>query len=143
MINGKHYDFESIKIALPTGFLFMAESIKYSDKKSAKVLTGMGGIQSGYGMGGYEGDCEIETEREDYLTALGVASAVGFYNLPPLVVTVTYADSGNVPSVDILEVKFDERDFSGKKGDETLMVTIKGKLTKPLLTNGAPAYIPV
>ena len=143
MINGKHYDFESIKIALPSGFLFMAESIKYSDKKSAKVLTGMGGIQTGYGMGAYEGDCEIETEREDYDAILTAVSAVGFYNLPPLAVSVTYADSGNVPIEDILEVKFDEREFSGKKGDETLMVTIKGKLTKPLLTNGTPAYIPV
>jgi hypothetical protein len=143
MINGKHYSFESIKIALPTGFVMMAESIKYSDKKSAKVLTGMGGIPTGYGQGAYEGDCELETEREDYLLLLGVASAVGFYNLPPLVITVVYADSGNVPSTDILEVKFDEREFSGKKGDETLMVTIKGKLTKPLLTNGAPAYIPL
>ena len=143
MINGKHYDFESIKIALPTGMLMMAESVKYSDKKGVKVLTGMGGRPTGYGMGGYEGDCEIETEREDYLTALGAAQAVGFYNLPPLVVTVAYADAGNVLSVDTMEVKFDERSFSGKKGDETLMVTIKGKLTKPLLQNGAPAYIPV
>jgi hypothetical protein len=142
VINGKHYDFESIKIALPSGMFSMAESIKYSDKKEAKVHTGIGGVQTGYGLGAYEGDCEIETEREDYDAILGAASAVGFYNLPPLVVSVTYADSGNLPTTDVLEVKFDEREFAGKKGDQSLLVTIKGKLTKPLITNGSPAYIP-
>lgn len=142
MINGKIYDFESIKVALPSGFLTMFSSIKYNDKKEAKVHVGTGGVITGYSSGAYEGACEAEMEREEYGRAFGSMSKSGFYNMRPLTVTVSYADEGNAAVTDVLEVKFDERDFDGKQGDEALNVTVKGKLTKPIITNGSPAYIP-
>ncbi len=143
MINGKIYDFESIKVALPSGFLTMFSSIKYDDKKEAKVHVGVGGVITGYSSGAYEGNCEAEMEREEYDRAFGASSKSGFYNMKPLTVTVSYGDEGNATVTDILEVKFDERSFEGKEGDEKLNVTVKGKLTKPIITNGSPAYVPV
>ena len=40
MINGLVYDFESIKVMLPTGMVVMLESISYKDKKEDEVING-------------------------------------------------------------------------------------------------------
>ena len=49
MINGLVYDFESIKLMLPTGLTLGAESIEYNDEKSDEVITGSNGLPLGIG----------------------------------------------------------------------------------------------
>ena len=143
MINGTVYDFESIKLMLPTGLSLTFEKISYKDKKDDEVITGANGIPIGIGRGEYSGECEIELGRSEYnkLEAHSLPFG-GFYNMPPIPIIVSYGHFGQPPVVDSLMVHFNERNFSGSKGDKNLTVPIKGKLTAPLITNGRPAYVP-
>ena len=53
MINGVIYDFESIKLILPSGLSLTFEKISYKDKKDDEVITGSNGIPIGIGRGEY------------------------------------------------------------------------------------------
>jgi len=143
MINGKIYDFESIKLMLPTGLSITFEKVNYKDKKDDEVVTGSNGMPIGIGRGEYSGECEIELGRDEYdMLDAYAATSGGFYNMPPIPVIVSFGHTGQPIITDTLQVKFNERDFSAGKGDKNLKIPIKGKLTAPLLTNGRPAYVP-
>jgi len=143
MINGIIYDFESIKLILPSGLSLTFEKISYKDKKDDKVVTGSNGIPIGIGRGEYSGSCEMELGRAEYeMMNKYSATHGGFYNMPPFPVIVSYGHTGQMPITDTLQVKVNERDFSAAKGDTNLKVPLKGDLTAPLISNGVPAYVP-
>jgi hypothetical protein len=143
MINGIIYDYESVVTQLPTGVLLTIEKISYKDKKDDEVVTGANGLPIGIGRGEYSGTCEAEIGRAEYDILDAYASAHGgFYNMPPIPIVVSYGHEGQQKTTDKLEVHFTERDFSASKGDKNLKVPLKGALTRPLETNGRPAYVP-
>jgi hypothetical protein len=143
MINGIIYDFESIKTFLPTGIILTLEKISYKDKKDDEVITGSNSVPIGIGRGEYSGTCEAEFGRAEYDSLDAYASEHGgFYNMPPIPIVVSYGHEGQKKTTDELEVHFTERDFSAAKGDKNLKIPLKGALTKPLKTNGRPAYVP-
>jgi len=143
MINGIVYDFESIKMILPTGLSLTFEKISYKDKKDDEVITGSNGLPMGIGRGEYSGECEIEIARAEYeLMNSYAATHGGFYNMPPVPIIVNYGHTGQAPITDTLQVKFNERDFSNAKGDKNLKIPLKGALSAPLISNGVPAYVP-
>ena len=143
MINGVIYDFESIKLMLPSGLSLTFEKISYKDKKADEVITGSNGVPIGIGRGEYTGECEVELGRTEYEQLNTYASSNGgFYNMPPVPIIVIYGHNGQPPITDSLQVKFNERDFSNAKGDKNLKVPLKGALTAPLISNGVPAYVP-
>lgn len=143
MINGLAYDFESIKLMLPTGLTLGAESVEYNDEKSDEVITGSNGLPLGIGRGEYKGTCKLELQRLEFdkLNLFATASG-GFYNMPPLPVIASYGNAGQVPVTDSLLVHFTKRDFKGSKGDTNLVVSIEGALTAPMLINGVPSFVP-
>ena len=143
MINGMVYDFESVKVLLPTGMTIMLESISYKDQKDDEVITGINGLPVGVGRGEYSGTCDIEISRAEYekLNKYAAASG-GFYNMPPQPIVVTYGHVGQPPITDQLMVRFNEREFGGSKGDKNLNIPLKGVLAAPIISNGTPAYIP-
>ncbi|MDR3019891.1 MAG: hypothetical protein LBU66_03190 [Treponema sp.] len=144
MINGIIYDFESIKLILPSGLSLTFEKISYKDKKDDEVITGANSLPIGIGRGEYSGDCEVELGRAEYEMLNDYSAAHGgFYNMPPVPIIVNYGHFGQPTIIDNLQVKFNERDFSSGKGDKNLKVPLKGTLTMPLISNGVPAYIPV
>lgn len=143
MINGIIYDFESIKAELPTGMILTLEKINYKDKKDDEVITGTNGLPIGIGRGEYSGTVEAEFGRAEYDALDNYASAYGgFYNMPPVPIVVSYGHEGQQKVIDRMEVKFNERDLGGSKGDKSLKVPLKGAMTSPLKTNGNPAYVP-
>jgi hypothetical protein len=143
MINGIIYDFESIKLILPSGLSLTFEKISYKDKKADEVITGSNGIPIGIGRGEYTGECEVELGRAEYeLMNTYSAANGGFYNMPPVPIIVSYGHTGQPPITDTLQVKFNERDFSAAKGDKNLKIPLKGALSAPLISNGVPAYVP-
>ena len=143
MINGVVYDFESIKMILPSGLSLTFEKVSYKDKKGDEVITGSNGIPIGIGRGEYSGDCEIEIGRSEYESLNTYAKAHGgFYNMPPVPIIVSYGHTGQPVITDTLQVHFTERDFTSSKGDKNLKVPLKGALTAPLVSNGTPAYVP-
>ena len=143
MINGIVYDFESIKVMLPTGMTLTVGKIDYKDKKDDEVITGSNSLPIGVGRGEYSGTCEVEFGIHEYDALDEHASSYGgFYNMPPIPIVVSYGHEGQPPITDTLQVKFNEREFGGSKGDKHLQRALKGLLTAPLLSNGRPAYTP-
>ncbi len=98
MINGLTYDFESIKIMLPTGLTLGVENIDYSDEKGDEVATGTNGLPLGIGRGEYKGTCKLELHRFEYdKLNLYAAPFGGFYNMPPIPVIVSFGNAGQPP----------------------------------------------
>jgi hypothetical protein len=143
MINGLVYDFESIKLMLPSGLTLGCESIDYGDEKGDEVVSGSNGIPLGIGRGEYKGTCKLELQRFEYdkLNLFSVASG-GFYNMPPIPVIASYGNLGQAPVTDSMLVHFTKRSFKGSKGDTNLVVSIEGALTAPMNSDGVPAVVP-
>jgi hypothetical protein len=143
MINGFTYDFESIKLMLPTGLTLGCESIDYGDEKGDEVVTGSNGLPLGIGRGEYKGTCKMELQRFEYdKLNLFSATSGGFYNMPPIPVIASYGNFGQAPVTDSLLVHFTKRSTKGAKGDTNLVVSIEGVLTAPMNSDGVPAFVP-
>jgi hypothetical protein len=143
MINGLIYDFESIKLMLPTGLTLGAESVEYNDEKSDEVISGTNSLPLGIGRGEYKGTCKLELQRLEFdKLNLFAATSGGFYNMPPIPVIASYGNAGQIPVTDSLFVHFNKRTFKGSKGDTNLTVSIEGALTAPMLSNGVPSFVP-
>jgi hypothetical protein len=143
MINGLVYDFESIKLMLPTGLSLGCESIDYSDEKGDEAVTGTNGLPLGIGRGEYKGTCKLELQRFEYdKLCLYSAASGGFYNMPPVPVIACYGSTGQAPVTDSMIAHFTKRGFKGSKGGTSLAVSVEGELTAPMLSNGVPAFVP-
>ena len=66
MVNGLIYDFESIKLMLPTGLILGCESVEYSDEKADEVICGTNNLPLGVGRGEWKGTCKLELQRFEY-----------------------------------------------------------------------------
>ena len=143
MVNGLIYDFESIKLMLPTGLILSCESVEYSDEKNDEVICGTNNLPLGVGRGEWKGTCKLELQRFEYdkLNVFSAASG-GFYNMPPIPVVASYGNLGQPPVTDTLLVHFTKRDFKGSKGDTSLNVTIEGPQTMPMNSDGITAFVP-
>jgi hypothetical protein len=143
MINGLIYDFESIKLMLPTGLTLGCESVDYGDEKNDEVITGTNNLPLGIGRGEYKGNCKLELQRLEYdKLNLFSASSGGFYNMPPIPVIASFGNVGQPPVTDTMLVHFTKRDFKGSKGDTNLVVSLEGAVTAPIVSDGVPAYVP-
>lgn len=143
MVNGLIYDFESIKLMLPTGLILGCESVEYSDEKNDEVICGTNNLPLGVGRGEWKGTCKLELQRFEYdkLNVFSAASG-GFYNMPPIPVVASYGNLGQPPVTDTLLVHFTKRDFKGSKGDTSLNVTIEWPQTMPMNSDGITAFVP-
>lgn len=143
MVNGLIYDFESIKLMLPTGLILGCESVEYSDEKNDEVICGTNNVPLGVGRGEWKGTCKLELQRFEYdkLNVFSAASG-GFYNMPPIPVVASYGNLGQPPVTDTLLVHFTKRDFKGSKGNTSLNVTIEGPQTMPMNSDGITAFVP-
>lgn len=143
MVNGLIYDFESIKLMLPTGLILGCESVEYSDEKNDEVICGTNNVPLGVGRGEWKGTCKLELQRFEYDKLNGFSAASGgFYNMPPIPVVASYGNLGQPPVTDTLLVHFTKRDFKGSKGDTSLNVTIEGPQTMPMNSDGITAFVP-
>lgn len=139
MINGKTYDFESIKIMLPTGQVSTAESIKYDIKKDVDVVTDKNGIPRGTVRKAFEGGFEMDMSIADFEILNDSAKATGILGMDPFPVVVTYGEGDTDVITDRLEVKITETPRDNSK-DEEVRMTVTGKQTKIPELNGIPAY---
>ena len=143
MINGLVYDFESVKLMLPTGLTLGCESIDYGDEKGDEVVNGSNNLPLGIGRGEYKGTCKLELQRLEYdKLNLFSATSGGFYNMPPIPVIASYGNAGQAPVTDSMLVHLTKRSFKGAKGDTNLVVSVEGALTAPMNSGGVPAVVP-
>jgi hypothetical protein len=143
MINGLTYDFESIKLMLPTGLTLGCESVDYGDEKGDEVINLSNNLPGGIGRGEYKGTCKLELQRLEYdKLNLFSGTSGGFYNMPPIPVIASYGNAGQAPVTDSMLVHFTKRNFKGSKGDTNLVVSLEGAITAPIISDGVPAYVP-
>jgi len=144
MINGVTYDFESIKITLPTGMITTCEEVKYSCKKDVDIVTDKNGMPRGFVRKALESDFEMDMSLDQFetLNKSSAATARGILGMPPIPVVVTMGDGDNPIIIDSLMVKITEIPRELKKESEITM-KLKGKVTEIPLYNSLPVYIPV
>jgi len=141
MVNGIVYDFESIKVMLPTGQIGTCENVKYGVKKDIDVKTDKYGLPRGEVRKDFEGDFEMDMSLFDFEKLNKSASATGILGMFPFPVVIAYGDGAAPRITDSITVKITETPREMKKGEEVMM-KITGKQTSIPLLNGVPAYIP-
>ncbi len=143
MINGVNYDYESIKVQLPSGKTILPDNISYNDSKDDKVIHNKQGIPIGVGRGKYSGGGSLELGYYDYTalkTAMISSAGGGFYNTHAVPITIAYADPDEPIHTVELTVKFNKRDFA--KPEEMATVKLDFELVAPIIEDGVSAYVP-
>lgn len=140
MINGVVYDFESIKIMLPTGQIGTCEDVKYGVKKDIDVVTDKNGVPRGYVRKGFDADFEMDMSVDQFERLNKTAAATGILGMPPFPVVITMGDRLNPKIIDTLVIKITETPREMKK-DSEIRMKIKAKVTEIPLLGGVPVYI--
>lgn len=141
MINGIVYDYESMKLMLPSGRSITVENINFKDKKDDEVINGVDNLPVGIGRGKYDGSVDIDLGVFEFeLFNTFCASFGGIYNHPPIPIIVIWANTNQPPIQREITAIFREIDEGGKKGDKNIVTKLKGKITAPIIRNGVPAY---
>lgn len=133
LINGQMYDWASIELGIAGMPIVSFTSIDYEDSQDVKKVFGRGRRAVGYAKGNLEasGKCSLHREAFEILEravpqiaqALGVRNAQTLYDLPPVPVTVTYANRDKPTIKDVLKnVKFKSRKAAMSQNDEAAEV---------------------
>lgn len=142
MINGRVFDWESIKVDAPFGLDLEITNIAYSSEATAEPVFGRGNTPRGYGMGNLNQTGSIDIPHNSFLQ-LNAYAAVhgGVLRIRPFDITVRYANSDQVPQVDVLrKVKIEKIETDAKQGDaEVGLKKLSIKILDPILYNGVPA----
>lgn len=141
MINGINYDYESIKVQLPSGSTILPENISYQDSKDDKVIMNKHGLPVGVGRGKYSGSGNMELGYADYVNFRNAVSNIGgFYNNHAVPISIAYADPGEPIHTVQIVAKFLKRDFP--QAEEMAKVKLDFEFVAPLVEDGKPAYVP-
>lgn len=142
MINGVNYDFESIKVQLPSGATIMPESITWNDEKADEIIRNKHGIPIGVGRGQYSGGGSLELGYADYISFRSAVSAAGggFYNAHAIPISIAYADPGEPVHTVQLTVKCKKRDYPTP--ESTAKVKVDFEFVAVMIEDGQPAYVP-
>jgi hypothetical protein len=142
MINGRVFDWESIKIQAPFGLNLEILAISYSSEAPVTPAYGRGIVARGYGQGNLvqEGSFEIPHNAFQQLQVFA-ATKGGVLRIPPFPIVVSYANADQVPQVDVLRsCKIEKVETSASQGDaEVGKRTITIKILDPILYNAIPA----
>ncbi|MBW7997526.1 MAG: hypothetical protein FVQ81_13310 [Candidatus Glassbacteria bacterium] len=136
MINGLTYDWESVTITLPTGMVFEAQDIEYSDEKEITPVYGKGGMARAYGRGNYKAEGKLTLLRSE-LVAL--TAAAGTFEIPPLPIAVSFSNEDQSLQLDLLkDCKLKKRSFRVAQGDQTVPVEVEFEILGGVWLNGVP-----
>lgn len=141
MINGAVYDFESVKVALPSGLTATVKDINYSAKKDIDVVTDSKGMPRGYVRKKFEGDFSMTMSLAEYEKFAASQAPGGVLGSPPFPVVVSYGAFGQPPVTDNLMVKITEVPREAKE-DEEVVMKISGKQTDIPKFSNRPVYVP-
>jgi len=145
LVNGRHYDWGSMKLVLPSGSIVVSlQDINFKGELEKESTYGKGQIPIGSGQGNYSSDGDFSVLRDDFedILALGVATGRGLLKTPPFPLLLEYGNEDQetkqtvLPAVDITSV-----DESASQGDKNLKVKIGFKNHKPIIRNGVPDIV--
>lgn len=141
MINGRVFDWESIRIDTVWGLNIEVQSINYSADMKSEAAYGRGNNPRGYGRGNLSQKAQLVLNAQAK-QALDAAAAVygGLFKMPPIPITVSYSNTDQVMQVDVLpSCLFDSAGTEGKQGDSEVAVwTYELNLLDPIVINGVP-----
>lgn len=139
MINGVVYDFETIKMQLPSGIVNSLDEISYSATKDVDVLTDTKGNPRGVVRKAYEGDFSCTMSLYEYGILERAAGARGILSMDSMPVIVSFAQTGASVVTHQLMVKI-TKITPGIQKDDEVKVQLEGKQTAIMKTNGKPVY---
>jgi len=138
MINGRVFDWESIRIDTVWGINLEITNISYSTESPAEAVYGRGRAPRGFGRGNLVQEASIDLPAPSFLqlTAFALANG-GLFNIPQFPITVSYANNDQIPQVDILPSCVIQRgETESSQGDtETNMKTIGLNVLDPIIFN--------
>jgi hypothetical protein len=129
MINGKRYAWEDITVALPHGTAVDILAISYDSEKDFREVYGKGSMPRGYGAGRYKAEGKLTLLREEFdrlADHCRVAGRGTFFGLPPMPITVVYANEDQPLRTDVLrQCKFRKIATAADEGDEKVEVELE------------------
>lgn len=122
MINGRSYDWQSLRVQLPSGPAIQLKSITYKDGKEKNHVYGAGFRPQATGHGDYSAGGTIEmrlADAERFEAALDLsAGGQGFYNAPPFPIAFAYANkTGPTVKITLKDVEITNRSSESKRKD--------------------------
>jgi hypothetical protein len=141
MINGRTYDWESIKVDAPFGIDVEIQNINYQSTREGVAVYGRGNAPRGYGRQNLEQDGSVQLNGRSFiaLSAYG-ALAGGILRIAPFPITVRYANTDQPTQVDILDgVIFTGVSTEASQGDEEILLrTLNIRILNPIKWNSVP-----
>lgn len=135
MINGRTFDWESIKVDAPFGIDVEIQDINYKSNRPVNMVFGRGNAARGYGRGNQEQDGDLTLNHKSFLALAAYGATFGgYFRIPPFVITVRYANDDQVTQVDVLDgVVLEEIGTGGAQGDEEVALRkINFKIANPV-----------
>lgn len=139
MINGRTYDFESMKVMTPAGIACTISEINYDAGKDVEIKTDMKGLPRGYARKSYEGSFDCTMSLEEYNILNSAAGVRGILAMDSMPVIVSFSQLGAPVVTHQLLVKITKVTPGITKDDETT-VKVEGKQMAALKVNGVPVY---
>lgn len=142
MINGRHYDWESITVNAggPTPALDIVD-VEYSDSQEVEEQYGKGRKARGYGLGNYTAQGKIKMKRREWTKLSAQLAATGggaILNHAPFTITVSYAQTDVDPTVTdtLKQCKLTGTGTTLAQGDKTAEVEIPFRILGGINWNG-------
>jgi len=139
MINGRVFDWESIKVILPFGAPLEVTNISYDSESPSENVHGAGRAPRGYGRGNLVQNASMDLPAPAFLALSTYASANGgMFNIPAFNISVGYANDDQIPQVDTLpSCTITKVETSASQGDtEVNMKKITLMVHDPISFNG-------
>jgi hypothetical protein len=141
MINGRVFDWESIRIDTPWGIDLPILSISYSSEAPVDPQFSRGNVAVGYGRGNLAQEGAVELEHRSWLQlSVYAATQGGLLRIRPFPITVSYSNEDQVPQIDVLTAcVFEKVEAEANQGDTRIgnkKLTIK--ILDPIKYNGVP-----
>jgi hypothetical protein len=141
MINGRAFDWESIKIRAIWGANIEITNISYSSEAPVEAVFGRGNTPRAYGVGNLAQEGSLDIPHNSF-QALQIYAATqgGLLRIRPFDIIVEYSNEDQIPQIDILPaVKISKVETEASQGDTEIgMRTISFTVLNPILLNGVP-----
>ncbi len=140
-INGRTFDWESIRIDAPWGLDTEIKSISYSTEAPVEPVFSRGNTPNGYGVGNLAQEGSIEMDHRSWLALSAFAlTEGGLFRLSPFPISVSYANADQTPQFDTLpNTKINQTETEANQGDTQIKNhTVALTILDPILFNGVP-----
>jgi len=140
-INGRTFDWESIRVDAPWGLDAEIKAISYSTERPVEAVFGRGNAPNGFGRGNLEQEGSIEMDHRAWLALIAFSlTEGGLFRGSPFPITVSYSNDDQTPQVDFLpSVLIMQTETEANQGDTQIKNhTLTMKILDPIRFVGVP-----